>query len=54
MQPLEKKAIFVPAVSGIRNTVWNRDYLYKDHDARFFGPKSYFQYNLPLLVHFMK
>lgn len=49
MVELEKKAIFVPAIADLfRNKQWKSNYLYKDHDIRFFTDKSFFQYNIAL------
>jgi len=49
MQPLEKKAIFIPAVADVfRSKLWKSNYKYKNHDMRFFQGDSFFQYNYAL------
>jgi tRNA-guanine family transglycosylase len=49
MKSLEKKAIFVPAVSGsVRGHFWKKNYVYNDHDVKFFTDKSYYKYNFAL------
>ena len=46
MQPLEKKAIFVPVMPDmVRSDFWKKNYLYNDHDIKYFTPKSFFRYN---------
>ena len=46
MFSLPNQAIFVPAKAIIHIDSWNKthEYIYNDHDDRFFTPKSYFQY----------